>query len=192
MSTPPPTILRAAAACAVWGMLVAGCASEGAAIDYPNRPYGVNAGDTIENLALQDLDGKPFELKSVYKGRARAVLLYATGTWCFSSKQETEWLNQKLAAGRGDVLPIAVLLENNRHERADATTAKEWGRSFGVTFLTLLDGDGRLDGFRSSGVIPLNLVVDASTMQIVYSRYDFDPKSLEAALAQVIAKEGAR
>lgn len=187
-----PTILRLATACTVWGMLFAGCASEGTPIDYPHGPYGVNAGDTIENLALQDLDGKPFELSSVYKGKARAVLLYATGTWCFTSRQETDWLNQKIAAGRADMLPIAVLLENNRNERADATSAKEWGRSFGVTFLTLLDGDGRLDGFRSSGVIPLNLVIDASTMQIVYSRYDFDPKSLDAALAQVIAKEGLR
>lgn len=159
--------------------------------DYPAGPYGVNEGEVIENLKLFTLDGKPYELKSVYRGSARAVVLYATATWCFSCKQEVDWLNQKVASSGGAILPIAVVLENGRFQRADAATGREWVAGYGVQFLTLIDPEGQLDKYRESGVIPLNLIIDPSTMRISHREFSFNASSLDAALTGLLSRGGS-
>lgn len=177
---------------ALSAFLISGCSSDPSVADYPPGPYGVNAGDIIENVSFRDLNGKTVDLKSLYRGSARALVIYATGTWCFSCRQETDWLNAKVATNGTNIVPVAVLLENNRHEREDATTGGDWVHSFGVKFLTLLDPNGHLDGFRTSGVVPLNLVIDTSTMRIVQRQYEFDASTLDAALARATGEERSK
>lgn len=170
--------------CVAW---IAACSptASSAAADYPVGPYGVAEGDTIANLAFAHLDGRRLALGGMYHGEKRALVLYATGTWCFSCKPEVAWLNGKIASGDSDVLPLAVVLEDNRYQRADAPTARRWADSLEVKFETVVDPSGALDSFRTSGVVPMNLVIDTRTMRIVYRQYEFDPKALDAALAKL-------
>src|SRR5262245_12393878 len=83
---------------------VAACGSDAgpepqvAAPAYPTGPYGTNVGEVIQNLKFVTPEGQPFELESLYRGPMRAVVLYGTATWCFTCRDETEWLNAKTAA----------------------------------------------------------------------------------------------
>lgn len=179
---------RGAIICLAW---TAACSSAGSssAAEYPAGPYGVGEGDTIANLVFTDLGGRSVELASIRGGDKRALLLYATGTWCFSCKPEVAWLNDKIARGDSDVVPLAVVLEDNRYERADAATARRWSEALDAQFQVVIDPNGALDSFRASGVVPMNLVIDTRTMRIVHAQYQFDPKALDEALEK-ITKDG--
>lgn len=164
------------------------CAASKPPLDYPPGPYGVSAGDTIANLRFTTLDGGPFELKTAYRGPARALLIYGTATWCFTCRQEVEWINTKIESG--SLMPIAVVIEDNSFARAGVDTAKQWSAAYHPQFRALIDPDGQLDAFRASGVIPVNIVIDTQTMRIVLKEYSYTPADLDAAIASLASKEG--
>lgn len=180
---------RGAFICLAWTAACSSTSSSSPSTEYPAGPYGVGEGDTIANLVFTDLGGRSVELASMRGGDKRALLLYATGTWCFSCKPEVAWLNGKIASGDTDVLPLAVVLEDNRYERADGPTARRWSEALDAKFQVVVDPNGALDSFRASGVVPMNLVIDTRTMRIVHAQYEFDPKALDEALGK-ITKDG--
>ena len=153
-------------------------------VDYPSGPYGVEPNTTIANLKLTRTDGGGFELGTTYRGAARALVLYGTATWCFTCRQEVAWLNARLAQG-SSVVAVAVVLEDERFGRPDVAAGTAFATAYGPSFLTVVDRDGQLDGFRGAGIVPVNVVIDTSTMRIVYRQDSFDADALGAAVASV-------
>jgi thiol-disulfide isomerase/thioredoxin len=147
----------------------------------------VQAGEVIENLELATLDGDPYELKTVRRGSARAVVLYVTATWCFSCRPAVDWINQKVASSGGSVAAIAAVVENKQFEPADAATGREFADGYGVKFLTVIDSSRKLDKYRASGVIPTTIVIDPATMRITYKEFTFNAVSLDSAIAKLTA-----
>ena len=179
--------MRGGGAAVVCLALLTGCGSgsdDGAA--YPAGPYGLKQGDTIAAVRLFDSDGKAVDVGSYYRGRAPALLLYVTATWCFTCGPEVGWLNDYAARTSGDLAAMSVLLQNKQFEDATAADAAAFSDGYGAEFVTLLDPEGAFDLFRQQAFIPLNLLIDTSTMRITLRETGFDRASLEAAITTVV------
>ena len=172
-----------------------GCSSEsdGSVGDqplaYPSGPYGFEQDDVIANITLRTAEGEPVTLGSFQQGSVRAVLLYVTATWCFTCGPEIGWLNSYGPRLDGDLASMSVLLQNQAFEDATAEDAIEFGEGYGSEFSTLLDPDGELDVFREEAFIPLNILVDTSTMRITLRKTGFDEPLLDGAIRAIIASE---
>ncbi len=171
--------------------------SPSASPGYPPGPYGVNAGEIIENIQLTTLEGTPYELKSIHQagtqGSARAAVLYVTATWCFSCRPAVDWINQKVASSGGSVVAVAVVLEDKQYQPADVATGREFAEGYGVKFPTMIDPARQLDKYRASGVIPLTVIIDPAAMRITYREFGFNASTVEREVAKLTAPgEGVR
>jgi hypothetical protein len=156
----------------------AGCEAAG----YPSGPYGVQEDATAENLCfrgwrrpnetahtsttLEDLSfasfhdetGETFEL----------LLVNSAALWCtvcLSEHRELPARYQELGP-RGLVI-LSALFQDARAEPADVEDLGVWVETFDVTFPMVLDSSFQLGAYASADTAPLNLVIDARTMQIL-------------------------
>lgn len=158
--------------------LAAGCDTPG----YPDGPYGSDAGGVAANTcfrgfttpgssphteaaltelslgAFYDPTGKEYEL----------LLVNSAAVWCAVCKSEHRTLGQHYAelAPHGLGL-VSALFQNNAGEPADFDDLKQWVETFDVKFPMVLDPDYQLGTYARATTAPLNLVIDARTMQIV-------------------------
>ncbi len=157
------------------------CASASSGdLDYPAGPYGTQDGEVAPDLELRAASGTSVRLGDLRRDGVRAIVVYATGTWCFSCKDEVPWLNRRTDGP--EVKAFAVLVESERFQRATPSDAEEFKAALGARFPVILDPEGRLDGFRAGGVIPVNLVIEPSTMRIVHREDTFNPTTMDHAV----------
>lgn len=183
--------VAATAAALVIGL---GCSSDDAdagsvgqgADNYPDGPYGFEQGDVIPNMTLRTIDGEAVILDAFHGGPAPAALLYVTATWCFTCGPEIAWLNDYAPRVDGALRAMSVLLQNKQFDNATAADAQEFSDGYGSVFPTLLDPDGELDVFRDQAFIPLNVLVDTTTMRITLRRTGFDQTSLDQAIGALV------
>jgi hypothetical protein len=175
---------------------------------YPDGPYGAQVGDVIANTcfsgwakpgsqphteaALEDIPLGAFHDPS---GRKYELLLVNTAAlWCSACKSEHQTLGQHWAdlAPRGLGL-VSALFQNNAGDPANADDLKAWVEAFDVKFPMVLDPDYQLGIYAPAASSPLNLLVDARSMQIM-QRFVGDQDSviwplIESELDQRAASE---
>jgi hypothetical protein len=160
------------------GSTTSACDSPG----YPGGPYGTETGTTAANTcfqgwsapgssphtaaALQDIslgafhdpEGKKYEL----------LLVNTAALWCAACKNEHKTLGQHYAelAPKGLAL-VSALFQNDAGEPASVDDLKLWVETFGVEFPMVLDPDYQLGIYASAQTAPLNLLIDARSMQIM-------------------------
>ena len=172
-----------------------GCSSDdeassgGDPVVYPSGPYGFEQDDVIPNITLRTTEGEPVTLASFHQGQVRAVLLYVTASWCFTCGPEISWLNTYGPRLDGVFASMSVLLQNKQFEDAAAADAIEFGEGYASEFSTLLDPDGDLDLFREEAFIPLNILVDTSSMRITLRKTGFDEALLDGAIRAIVESE---
>jgi hypothetical protein len=164
----PPELLEASGACS--------------ALDYPEGPYGTEPGsiaenacfrgwprpdtveheaDTLQNLSFgryYDPSGERFEL----------LLVNSAALWCSACLSEHETLPDRYRelAPRGLVV-LSALFEDRSGEPADVDDLALWVETYGTPFPMALDPDYQLGAYAPAASAPLNLLVDARTLEIL-------------------------
>ena len=160
-------------------------------IQYPSGPYGTNEGDVITNLGWMgygdtdvDSDDDPFneaarmvKLEEFFAGNdpsATVIMIGSGAGWCGPCQDEALQLpglyTQYRASGARF---ISTMFEDSYGSKADANYAKAWGQQFGLAFPTLADPDGLLDPYYNGSAIPMNMFIDATTMEIIDVHHGF-------------------
>jgi len=156
-------------------------------LDYPAGPYGVGVGSIIEDLAFlgwrdpvaSGYDTTKFEtvrLSEFYnpdgaRSDIKLIWINASAVWCSVCRAEMKDIkNQSVNAlfrAKGLQL-VETLFEDNNSLPATPLDLKNWGEfaDHAIDFPLLLDPGFKLGAFFTSDATPLNLLVDARTMQI--------------------------
>jgi len=158
--------------------LAPGCDSPG----YPAGPYGSATGAVVTNscfrgwaaptaVAHTDATLEDLSLGAFHDPtgeRYELLLVNSAALWCAVCKSEHQTLPQHYAELAPHGLAIlSALFQNNAGDPATLVDLKQWVETFHTTFPMVLDSDYQLGTYASAETAPLNLVIDARTMQIV-------------------------
>lgn len=154
---------------------------------YPAGPYGSEVGSIIENhdfLGWRDPVRAGFDpnrleevrLSDFYDPRGQyteLIVLNASAVWCPACRSEMQTLDRLDMSGayqRSKVVILGTLFEDARGAPARPEDLALWGNglNFLVDFPLVLDPGLKLGPYFSQSVTPLNLVVDARTMEILF------------------------
>jgi hypothetical protein len=157
--------------------------------EYPAGPYGYKVGSVLANYSFlgwkapseagyDEAKIEKVQLADFYdpdgKRDVRYILMNSTARWCSACKYEYRQMQQqetyKSYRAKG-VEFIGTILEGNVTATGapPATPAdlKWWASEFEVEFAFLLDPAVQLGPFFRSDAFPMNMIVDARTMQVV-------------------------
>jgi hypothetical protein len=152
---------------------------------YPPPPYGSALGAVIENHRFLgwsrptavDFDEARLEevsLASFYdptgdKG-IRYVVLTSTAVWCGVCRLEYDDFRSGRVAeyGQQGVVFFGALFEDNDGRTARPSDLTLWANAFDVDFPFVLDPAFKLGAFFDREATPMTMVIDASTMKVVW------------------------
>jgi thiol-disulfide isomerase/thioredoxin len=153
---------------------------------YPVGPYGSSVGSTIADHAFlgwhdpvrAGFDPTRLEevrLSDFYDPRGQnteLIVLNASAVWCPACRSEMQTLDRLDMSGsyrRSKVVILGTLFEDARGAPAKPEDLALWGNglTFLVDFPLVLDPGLKLGPYFAQSVTPLNLIVDARTMEIL-------------------------
>ena len=153
---------------------------------YPVGPYGSEVGSTIADhtfLGWRDPVRAGFDptrleevrLSDFYDPRGQnteLIVLNASAVWCPACRSEMQTLDRLDMSGsyrQSKVVIFGTLFEDARGAPAKPEDLALWGNglTFLVDFPLVLDPGLKLGPYFSQSVTPLNLIVDARTMEIL-------------------------
>ncbi|HEX6275760.1 MAG TPA: hypothetical protein VFZ53_22115 [Polyangiaceae bacterium] len=153
---------------------------------YPPGPYGSTRGAVIADhtfLGWRDPVRSAYDENRLEEvrlsdfhdprgGRTELIVINASAVWCPACRTEMATIDaQGLAEayGRAGVALLGTLFEDARGRPATPRDLALWGNelSFRVAFPLVLDPALKLGPYFAQSVTPLNLVVDANTMEIL-------------------------
>jgi hypothetical protein len=154
--------------------------------EYPAGPYGSTRGAVMADLAFL---GWSDPVRSRYDenrleevrlsdfhdprgGRAELIVINASAVWCPACRSEMATIDSRGLADayrESGVVLLGTLFEDARGAPATPRDLALWGNelSFRVEFPLVLDPGLKLGPYFAQSVTPLNLVVDARTMEIL-------------------------
>jgi hypothetical protein len=155
--------------------------------DYPAGPYGTGLRATVENFAFlgwrdpvasnyDETKLERVELAEFYNPDERSDIkllwINASAVWCSVCRSEMKDIktNGVSAAFRAKgVQLIGTLFEDNDSGPARPIDLHNWGSApaHSIDFPLLLDPGFKLGAFFASDATPLNMLVDARTMQVI-------------------------
>ena len=155
--------------------------------DYPSGPYGVGLGATLEDFAFlgwrdpvasgYDIERmETVRLSEFYNpdGRSGIKLIWinASAVWCTVCRAEMKDINLqdiKGTLGPKGLQLIETLFEDNDSLPAKPIDLQKWGQvvDHSIDFPLVLDPGFKLGAFFTSDATPLNMLVDARTMQVI-------------------------
>jgi hypothetical protein len=154
--------------------------------DYPAGPYGTGVHATLENFgflgwhdpvaaAYDETKLEQVHLADFYNpdGRTDVKLIWinASAVWCSVCQAEMRDIRDNAvhaSFGPRGVQMIVTLFEDKNSGPARPLDLHNWGsKGFAIDFPLLLDPGFKLGAFFSSDATPLNMLVDAKTMQVV-------------------------
>jgi len=211
-SEPPPAATGAPTAAPTGS--VPSPSGEGAAfapeVDYPPGPYGRGVGAVIENTTFlgwrdpvaSNYDAEklePVSLSDFYDPSGvstKLIVINASAVWCTVCQAELKEMKTKQIAqtyrARG-VQILGTLFEDASGGPARPVDLRLWGSANvrAIDFPLVLDPALKLGPYFASDATPLNLIVDAKTMRIVYTMMGYDP-SPTTGLWSVVERELAK
>jgi hypothetical protein len=155
--------------------------------DYPAGPYGTGLHATLEDfdfLGWHDPVAAQYDVSRLEQvhlseyynpdGRSDTKLIWinASAVWCTVCRSEMEDIKKNAVhatfAPKG-VQMIVTLFEDNASGPAKPSDLHNWGSlpAYSIDFPLLLDPGFKLGAFFTSDATPLNMLVDARTMQVV-------------------------
>lgn len=164
----PPELLESTSGCS--------------ALDYPEGPYGTEPGavaanacfrgwsrpdmveheaDTLQNLSFgryYDPTGERFEL----------LLVNSAALWCSACLSEHETLpdHYRELSPKGLVI-LSALFQDRKGDPADVDDLALWVETYETPFPMALDPDYQLGAYAPAASAPLNLLIDARTLEIL-------------------------
>ncbi|GAB4520235.1 MAG: hypothetical protein Tsb0020_38870 [Haliangiales bacterium] len=107
---------------------------------YPSGPYGVEPGETLADIALEDCDGEPVSLGEVL-GDAELMLVSIGAGWCEPCVTESETLEAEIYSPyceRG-LRAVQILFQDTDSQPATRDFCRQWRERFGLSFPVLID-----------------------------------------------------
>lgn len=155
-------------------------ATSGGGVDcqYPSSGYGIQVGDVVKGslswqgyaeganqsgtVSIQDYFDCDGSLG------VNALLIITSATWCGVCQTEASDLpSMEATFAQKGIKVITLMVEDGYGSPADVATATEWRDAFGLDgFAVVADPAFSFAGFGSVG-LPLQIVVDPRTMEIV-------------------------
>jgi hypothetical protein len=165
---------------------------------YPSGPYGHGVGATMPNLSFlgwrdpvaAQYDSEQLEVLSLSDfynpngtpDRPRIIALNASAVWCTVCRAEYRQLQSSGTYATyhpKGVEMLGVLFQDNNYGPAQPADLTRWGTGFEVAFPLALDPGFKTGQFFASDATPLNLLIDASNMQILKVTMGYDVTSPE-------------
>ena len=157
-----------------------GCEAAG----YPAGPYGTEPGSIAENFcfggirspdparateqagSLQELSFGSFHDPT--GERYELLLVNTAAIWCSACQVEHQTLPQHASElGPEGLVVVSALFQDAKRNPATTDDLVVWIETFEPNFPMVLDPDYQLGAYASAETAPLNLVIDARTMQIL-------------------------
>lgn len=179
----------------------------GERLEYPTAPYGATVGATVENFhflgwsspvlanhdpeALETIQLAHFYNPSGSENGLNYLVITSTAVWCSACKYEYQDMasGQVEAYRKRGVEFFGALFEDNDGNPATPADLVLWAQNFDVDFPFVLDPSLKFGNFFDREATPMEMIVDAKTMQVV----DIDtgwatagPGSLWAKLDQLL------
>lgn len=175
-------------------------------LPYPSPPYGTVEGAVIEDFRFLgwsqpvavNYDENRLETVTFAQSYGpnapkglRFLVVTSTAVWCAACKLEYE----DFASGRVDeyhargVEFLGALFEDNDSNPAKPSDLKLWATEYNVNFPFVLDPALKLGSFFDREATPMEMIVDVSTMQILYIATGWatsGPASMWTALDQFL------
>jgi hypothetical protein len=162
-------------------------------VDYPRGPYGRGEGAVIDNVEFMgwpDPVAVGYAVEALERVRlsdfydptgtdTKLLVINASALWCVVCQSELRQMKQEnlyaLYRERG-VEFLGTLFEDNDGAPAQPVDLKTWGASRvrAIAFPLVLDPSLRMGVYFTSDATPLNLLVDTTTMRIVYVSMGYD------------------
>lgn len=161
--------------------------------EYPPAPYGLTKGSVIENLtflgwsqpaavAYNLQSTAPLQLADFYDPRGEKgielLLINAVAVWCGVCRNEyADLLSNDLYAQlkpRG-VEMLGLLFEDNNGEPARYADLVNWGSNYSVAFPFALDPAFKTGVYFDRSATPMNMLVDARTMEVLEVITGYNP-----------------
>lgn len=165
----------------------AGTCSTDARASYPTGPYGVGQGAIIDDLSFVTPAGSNLSLGGLHGDSNTNLIYLITGAgWCGACLDELPTLQSwhETYAGRGLAIVIA-LFEDQNYQPATTQLATQWINQYSVTFSVVADPPNALKPYypnQDSTTAPLNLFIDACTMEIISSHIGVDANASQAII----------
>ncbi len=179
---------------------------------YPPGPYGRGLGATIENLSFlgwrdpvrSGYDPSALETVSLAEfydptgTRTKLIVLNASAVWCSVCRAEMQDIRARdtyrLYRERGVEL-VGTLFEDLKGGPAQPSDLELWGSSTAhtIAFPLLLDPGFKSSVYFTSDATPLNMIIDATTMKIVFTMMGYDNSigsGLWALVDRALAQRG--
>ena len=154
-------------------------------LQYPAGPYGVTSGKVIQNLSFigfkdsdldSDLDSmneaeKTITLQEFYKTNdsgAKILLLNSSAGWCGPCQDEAGELQDlytEFYAKGGRVL--STLFQDDQRQVPTTEYLRSWANYFEGQYPIAIDAQDLMYQYNPEGYIPLNVIIDTSTMVII-------------------------
>ena len=150
---------------------------------YPAGPYGVTAGTIAEDISWENgwreplakgFDTSAFEtiaLSDYYdpdgaKGY-RAIVVNASARWCSICKTEQKHIREQHGTWgpRGAVF-VEALFEDASTGPAKPEDLVAWGNTYQIGWVLVLDPANQLGRFFDRSASPMNMIINARTMEI--------------------------
>lgn len=153
------------------------------ALDYPDGPYGTEAGAVVQNVCLRgwlapervshdESSLEPIRLSDFYdpdgQRGVKLLLVNTAAVWCSACRIEHEDLPARAATYTPKGLRIiAALFQDQKQNPASVEDLKRWVETFGTNFPMSLDPDYAFGLYASAETAPLNLLIDPRSMTIL-------------------------
>lgn len=160
---------------------------------YPDGPYGTAIGEVIEPLSFIDERDEPYSLNNVYEDDFNQLLLVTTSAeWCTACIKEQPTLEALYTEFKPRGLEIVVTLFQDREfEPANAELSARWKDKYGLSFPVIADptDPSKFSPYYDVSLTPMVMLVDVSTMEIIYLTQGFDEDQVRGLINSQLPKE---
>ena len=136
---------------------------------YPAGQRAVVRGHVMPNMSFESLDGEVFDLEELRGcGDDKILVLEPFPLWCLGCREAIPFLEDLHSQFGAKGLRVVIAVgEDLSHEPATAPVVSEWMSQFAPTLEGWLDPEGRLQAYTSFSTLPMTLVIDLETMNIL-------------------------
>jgi thiol-disulfide isomerase/thioredoxin len=149
---------------------------------YPSGPYGVNEGDVVQDHVFVTAAGGALSLQDVRADESAQLLLIDTAAgWCTACIEEQPSLQALHEDHQAHGLRVlTAVFQDSELRPATPALAGEWQDD--VEFDVVADPDLSLGAYYDTALTPMNMIVDAGTMEILRIGVGFDSSAIEALI----------
>ena len=161
-------------------------------VSYPEGPYGVEVGDTIEDLSFLQPTGDEVRLSELYLNpRKRLLLVTTSAEWCTACIKEQPKLQELYERYQARGLGVVVtLFQDNNFEPATPALAAEWRERYELSFKVWADpkSPSTFSPYYDVNLTPMVMLIELDSMSVRYLTQGFDE---EGVVRQIEATLGA-